>query len=88
MFTTESTQRFQGEGRRARPGGPGGRAGREPEFRGTHSRAEARRVGAAAKLAARAGRAPPALLGPKFPVATGTLPTAVAAEETRQRDFQ
>lgn len=77
MFTAESTQRFQGEGRRARPGGPGGWTGREPGFCGAHDGAEARRVGAATKLAARAGRACPAPPGPKFPEAGTLLPWAL-----------
>lgn len=82
MFTAESTQRFQGEGRRA---GPGGRMGREPGFRGAHSGAEARRVGAATKLAARAGRARPAPPGPKFPEAAAARdrPPVGSEEKTR-----
>lgn len=70
MFTAESAQRFQGEGRRA------GRAGREPEFHGAHGGAEARQEGAAAKVAARAG--------PTRPTAAVARDPPGAGEETRQ----
>lgn len=90
MFTAESIQRFQGEGRRARPGGPGGRTGREPGFCGAQHGAEARRVGAATKLAAREGRACPAPPGPKFPEAAAARdpPPGSTEEETRSYVFQ
>lgn len=85
MFTAESTQRFQGERRCARPGRP--RAQVPWGARG----AESLRVGAATKLEARTGRARLAALGPKFPAAAAARdppPPLGAGEETRERVFQ
>lgn len=60
MFTAESTQRFQGERRRARPGGPGGQTSCELGFCGAHDGAGARRVGPPPNLRhERGGRARP-----------------------------
>lgn len=80
MFTAESTQRFQGERRCARPGRP---RARDPRGRVAAS-------GAATKLEARAGRVRPAPVGPKFPAAAGAQdpPPLGARIETRQRVFQ